>query len=100
MTIAIYPQKSHAGGFDGQVFLAWAVDQQKAYLETQLVMAGSIAARVNSSLSQCLSDHFFEPTGGISPAGFDEIMGNIAHFPTHHPSSVLVVTMEAACGAF
>ena len=99
MTAAIYPQKSQADGFNGQVFLERSEQDQRGFISTQMVMASSIAARVDPSLSECIGRVFFDGTG-LSESGFQIITRRIAEFPNYHPSSVLVVVIEKACGAF
>lgn len=89
-----------ADGLTGNQFLTWDRGDQASYLQTQLVMAGSIAARVKPPLSDCIADNFFAETGGISEAGHDRVLDNVREFTDFHPSSVLVVTIEAACGSF
>ncbi|WP_299732817.1 hypothetical protein [uncultured Tateyamaria sp.] len=94
------PQISYADGLTGAAFLEWDAERQANYLQTQLVMAGSIAARVKPELSECLGKSFFAENGGISDVGLKGILENIRQFPDFHPSSVLVVTMESDCGSF
>ncbi len=96
----VFPQESRAEEFTGTQFFEWTKDQQVKYVEIQLVMATTIATRMNPELSQCLSDRFFAVEGGMSAGGFDEVIQNVQEFREYHPSSVLVVTMESACGPF
>jgi hypothetical protein len=95
----IYPQKLTAQDFTGQRFLEWSETDQRNYIFTQLVMAASIAARIRPELSTCISDAFVG-SAGLSDRGYGRLMSRIGEFETYHPSSVIVVTIEDACGPF
>lgn len=94
-----YPQKVSAEGFTGQEFLTWSETQQRGYLEAQVVMAGTIAARINPELAQCISSEFMSKNG-LSASAFSGILGSVAEYETYHPSTLLVVLIEQDCGAF
>lgn len=98
-TLAICPQVSWAEGFTGQEFLEWSDSNQRNYIETQIVMASSIAARIKPQLSQCITDEFFG-SKGLSQDGFSKVLTRVEEFSEYHPSSVLVIVLENTCGAF
>ena len=95
----ICPQKSSADAFTGETFLTWSESQQRSYLNAQLVMASTIVARDKPTMSKCVSDEFFGSSGMTSEA-FANAMQSIRDFKTYHPSSVLVILVENACGEF
>ena len=95
----IYPQETSADAFTGETFLTWSENQQRSYLNAQLVMASTIVAREKPTMSQCVSDKFFGSSGMTSEA-FTDAMQSIRDFKTYHPSSVLVILIENACGEF
>ena len=95
----IYPQETSAEAFTGETFLTWSESQQRSYLNAQLVMASTIVAREKPTMSQCVSDEFFG-SSGMTSAAFADAMRSIHDFKTYHPSSVLVILIENACGEF
>ncbi|MFK7942918.1 MAG: hypothetical protein AB8B85_08425 [Paracoccaceae bacterium] len=96
---AMYPQKSSADEFTGADFLSWSDAEQRGYVSTQLVMASSIAARIKPPLATCIGEMFFEGSG-MSDNGFDQVIARIREFSGYHPSSVMVIVIENACGRF
>ncbi len=96
---AFHPQNSQAEEFTGTDFLKRSTKDQRGYVSTQLVMASSIAARIKPEMSDCIGETFFNGTG-LSDKGFENVMQRVREFQDFHPSSVLVVVIEGACGTF
>ncbi len=94
-----HPQISEAAGFTGKEFLAWTVEDQKSYLEVQMVMAATIAARIKPILSDCLARKFYG-NNGLSEKGLSQVVMEIRNYSDFHPSSVALVVMERECGGF
>lgn len=99
LAAAAYPQKSEAESFTGTEFLGWPETEQRGYVSAQIVMASSIVAREKPTMAQCISDKFYGERG-LTQAGFDKIQGAINEYRTYHPSSVVVILIENACGRF
>lgn len=97
--IGIYPQETVAEGFTGEQFLAWSEADQRGYLDAQIVMASSIVTRSKPEMSQCMADRYYG-SSGLTDSGFAQIVATIAQYETYHPSSVLIIVIENACGAF
>ena len=95
----IYPQLSWAEGFTGAEFLTWSEVDQRGYISAQLVMASTIAARSQTDMPNCIASSFFDQSG-MSASGFQSILATVAEYAEFHPSSVLVVVIENACGPF
>ena len=96
---AFHPQNSQAEEFTGTDFLKRSTQDQRGYVSTQLVMASSIAARIKPELAECIGHEFFDGNG-MSDQGFETVMQRVREFKDFHPSSVLVVVIEGACGTF
>ena len=96
---AFHPQNSQAEEFTGTDFLQRSSQDQRGYVSTQLVMASSIAARIKPDLADCIGNEFFDGTG-MSDKGFEKVMQRVREFQDFHPSSVLVIVIESACGTF
>ncbi|MGJ8628269.1 MAG: hypothetical protein ACSHXB_15015 [Sulfitobacter sp.] len=94
-----YPQETKAEAFTGEAFLQWPEADQKGYISAQVGMAASIAARIKPDVAQCISDTFYRDDG-IGELVFETAVERIAEFKSYHPSSVLVVVIENACGPF
>lgn len=92
-------QTSAANGFTGNEFLGWNSDQQRGYIEAQLVMATTIATRSDQERSDCIAGFFFDHSG-LSETGFKNAVDRISEFRDYHPSSILVVMIENECGAY
>lgn len=50
-------------------------------------------------MSECVAKHFFG-TKGLRDEKFNELIETIGDYGTYHPSSILVVVIENACGPF
>ena len=96
---ATCPQKSQAEGFTDEEFLTWSIAEQRGYLDAQIVMASSIVTRAKSAMSQCMANTFYGPDG-LTDIGFSVFRKTITEYQTYHPSSVVVVVLENACGSF
>jgi len=96
---SFYPQETRANDFTGSDFLQWSEAQQLSYINAQLVMASSIVARDKPAMSQCVADTFFGDSG-ITDAKFRDVQSSVTSYATYHPSSILVVLIENACGKF
>ena len=94
-----YPQILLADRFTGEEFARWSEADQRGYIAAQLVMASSIVTREKPAMSQCIADSFYDEDG-LSDSGFGTFVSHIDEFRTYHPSSVVVVVIENACGPF
>ncbi len=97
--MAGYPQKSMAEGFTGKEFLTWDHVGQDSYISTAVVMATFIATRTNEATAKCLND-WYAKSATISANRNDEIRSIITKNASHHPSAVIVLVLEGACGSF
>lgn len=95
----IFPQELLANSFTGEQFAQWTDAQQRSYLNAQIVMASSIVTRAKPGMAQCMADKYYG-ANGLSEDGFQEISKVIREYNNYHPSSVLVVVLENACGKF
>lgn len=96
---AFHPQTSLAEGFTGKEFLEWSEKEQRGYLDAQLVMASSIAARIKPPLAACIATSYYGESG-LSLDGFRGLISAIGDYGDYHPSTVLVVLIEQACEQF
>ena len=93
------PQVLAAESFTGATLLNRSESDQRGYISAQLVMASTIASRSKPEMVDCIADAFFDEAG-MSDEKFDEIVQTIGEFQSYHPSSVLVILLENACGSF
>lgn len=96
---AINPQISTAETFTGEQFLTWDVEGQNNYIGVAVVMASLIATRTNPSTGQCL-DTWYAVDEDLAAARNTEIRAVIARNAEYHPSAVIMLVMEGACGSF
>lgn len=94
-----YPQILSSNEFTGVQFAEWSEADQRGYISTQLVMASSIVTREKPDMSQCMAESFYDDNG-LSDSGFEMFRSRISEFEAYHPSSVIVVVIENACGPF
>ena len=95
----VCPQETAAEGFTGKDFLGWSTESQNSYIQTAVVMATIVISRSNTTTSHCLDKWY-----GLSQPIADErnsfIRNKIARNSEYHPSAVIMVVLEDACGSF
>ncbi|WP_415402427.1 hypothetical protein [Tateyamaria sp. SN3-11] len=96
---AFCPQKSAAETFTGAEFLTWPVDGQDNYIGIAVTTASLIATRVNPSTGQCL-DTWYAASEDVAAMRDAEIRAVIARNAEYHPSAVIMLVLEGACGSF
>mmetsp|Transcript_29089 Transcript_29089/g.55958 ORF Transcript_29089/g.55958 Transcript_29089/m.55958 type:complete len:154 (+) Transcript_29089:286-747(+) len=94
-----YPQKSKAEKFTGEEFLTWSVDGQDNYIGIAATMAAMVAGRVNPATGTCL-DQWYAASEALTAERNMEIRATIARNSEYHPSAVILLMLEGACGAF
>ena len=97
--VAIYPQKSAAEKFTGAEFLAWSVEGQDSYNGTSITMATLVAGRTNPARATCL-DEWYATSETLAAQRDAEIRDTIRRNAEYHPSAVIVLVLEEACGHF
>lgn len=95
----IYPQQTSAEAFTGKTFLSWPEEEQRGYLDAQIVMASTIVSRTKPEMSQCMAELYYGSLG-LTNEGFASLINRIQEYETFHPSSVLVAVIEKECGSF
>ncbi|MCT4555733.1 MAG: hypothetical protein N4A53_13685 [Pelagimonas sp.] len=98
-TMASFPQKSAAEGFTGTDFLQWDRVGQDSYINTAVVMATFVSTRTNPKTAECLNGWYAE-SAEISQSRNDKIRNLIAKNASYHPSGVILLVLEEACGSF
>lgn len=96
---AIYPQKSATETFTGTEFLTWDVEGQNNYIGIAVTMASLIATRTNPPMGQCL-DEWYAASEAVAAERDSEIRAAIARNAEYHPSAVIMLVLEGACGPF
>lgn len=96
---AICPQETAAEGFSGTEFLTWEQPSQDSYIGTAVVMATFIATRTNAQTAECLNG-WYANNVGLTERRNAEIRDAIARNADYHPSAVIMLLMEDACGSF
>lgn len=96
---AICPQNSLAEGFSGQDFLAWSQQGQESYVSTSIVMATLVATRTNTKTAACL-ETWYALDAETRADKNTEVIGKIKRNADYHPSAVILLVMEEACGSF
>ncbi|MEM6381310.1 MAG: hypothetical protein AAF739_01440 [Pseudomonadota bacterium] len=94
-----YPQILSADGFTGEQFLEWSDAAQDSYIQTSVTMAAILATQTNKPSGDCLTDWYFEPAANRAER-HNSIKQTIARNGEHHPSSVIYLILEEACGPF
>ena len=97
--LAICPQKSLADGFTGKDFLEWSTSAQESYFQTSVTMAAIMATRTHKASSDCLGAWYLAPDADRD-ARHVTLRSAIERNTTHHPSSVIFLILEEACGPF
>jgi hypothetical protein len=95
----IFPQQSFAEGFTGSDFLKWDRVGQDSYISTAVVMATFVATRTNAKTAECLNG-WYATTAEVSQSRNNEIRDLIAKNASYHPSGVILLVLEEACGSF
>lgn len=98
-TATIYPQKSAADGFDGAQFLKWDEAAQDSYFQTSITMAAIIASKTRKSAGDCIAAWYLAPEADRA-AKNAELRGTIGRNASYHPSAVIYLVLEGACGPF
>lgn len=93
------PQKSLAEKFTGEEFLTWSVEGQDSYIGIAVTMASLIATRTNPPTGQCL-DVWYAESEDVAAERDAEIRATIARNAEYHPSAVIMLVLEGACGTF
>jgi hypothetical protein len=99
MIAGVYPQKSAAEGFVGSEFLTWSIEGQDNYIGTAVTMATFVASRTNPETSTCLNT-WYAGNEDIAAQRNADIRSAIARNAEYHPSAVILLVLEEACGAF
>lgn len=92
----LFPQVLQAEAFTGAAFLTWSEASQNSYIRTSVTMASFIATRTNEATAECL-DAWYTSSSGTQD-GF--IRKKIADNAEFHPSIVIMLVLEEACGSF
>lgn len=96
---AICPQKSMAEKFTGTEFLTWSIEGQDSYIGTSITMATLVAGRSNPARATCL-DEWYATSETLAAQRDEEIRDTIRRNVEYHPSAVIVLVLEEACGHF
>ncbi|WP_299283276.1 hypothetical protein [uncultured Tateyamaria sp.] len=96
---AISPQESLAEKFTGEEFLTWSVEGQDNFIGIAVTMASLIATRTNPPTGQCL-DTWYAASEDIAAKRDAEIRAVIARNAEYHPTAVIMLVLEGACGTF
>ncbi len=96
---AFHPQISTAEGFTGTEFLTWNPSGQDSYIRTSVTMATFLATRTNPPTATCLDD-WYAASVATSDARHTFIREKIGKNAEYHPSAVILLVLEEACGAF
>jgi len=94
-----FPQKSLANGFTGEEFLNWPIEGQNNYIGIAVTMASLIASRVNPGNGECL-DTWYAARDAVAEERDAEIRATIARNSEFHPSAIIILVLEEACGSF
>lgn len=94
-----YPQKASADKFTGDVFLTWSQSGQDTYIGTSVTMAAMIVGRTNAERGACI-DNWYASSETVTAARNTEIRDTIGRNSEYHPSAVILLVLEGACGAF
>ncbi|MEL6377612.1 MAG: hypothetical protein AAFQ04_10525 [Pseudomonadota bacterium] len=94
-----YPQESAAETFTGTQFLQWSQSGQDNYIGTAVTMATFVASRTNLDTSACLNG-WYAASEAVAAERNDAIRGAISRNATYHPSAVILLVLEEACGSF
>ena len=94
-----YPQVSAAETFTGAEFLTWSQSGQDSYISTSVTMAALVAGRSNPDQGACI-DAWYAQSEALAGQRNEEIRDTIARNAEYHPSAVILLVMEGACGAF
>ena len=98
-TVVGFPQKTEADGFKGHDFLAWSQENQSNYIGIAVTMATLVATRTNPQTGDCL-DQWYAASDEVASSRADEIKATIARNADYHPSAVILLVLEGACGSF
>ena len=94
-----HPQILSGNEFTGAQFLEWNEAAQDNYIQTSVTMAAIMATRTHRSSGDCLADWYLDPNADRN-ARNSTIKDTIARNDEHHPSSVIYLILEEACGPF
>ncbi len=94
-----YPQESLAESFSGKEFLGWTQAAQDSYFQTSITMAAIIATKTRQASGDCLADWYLSAKADRSGRN-EELRTAISRNDAYHPSSVIFLILEGACGPF
>ncbi len=94
-----FPQKSLADGLKGHDFLTWSEEGQNNYIQTAVTMASFVMSRSNAVVSECLNTWYAGDRETMEEQN-EYIRRKISSNAEYHPSAVILVVLENACGSF
>jgi len=87
---------ANAETFKSSEFLKWKQETQKFYIDTNIGMAGLIAAQNDSAIQKCTDDWYLSDKSKT----IDEVLNAMKRFPEFHPRAVILAVVEKHCGSF
>ena len=99
LSMAAYPQKLVAEGFTGEEFLTWSDAAQDSYFQTSITMAAIMASKTYLASGDCLGDWYLSAEADRGQRHTD-LREAIERNATYHPSAVIYLVLEEACGPF
>ncbi|MGH1417094.1 MAG: hypothetical protein ACRBB0_26660 [Pelagimonas sp.] len=79
--------------------MSWATEAQNNYIGTAVTMASFVATRTNQKTADCLNQ-WYAASELIAEQRNREIRDTISRNSQHHPSAVILLVLEKACGSF
>lgn len=93
------PQVLQAEGFTGENFLGWSEAAQAAFFQNSVLMASTIASRLDAAQADCISTWYFGDTD-LRNERDEELLYTVKAYPDFHPSAVVLAVVERECGQY
>ena len=95
--LQIYPQVTKANSFKVSEFLEWNDSSKELFLDSAILMAGSIASLNTKGQGRCVYDWYF--SSGVAEVR-KTLLDVMAKYPDHPPTGVIIAVAQKQCGTF
>ena len=95
--LQFYPQATQANSFKASEFLEWNDSSKELFLDSAILMAGSIASLNTKGQGRCVYDWYF---GHEVAEARQAILDVMAKHPDHPPTGVIIAVAQKQCGTF